>query len=91
MKDMRSAPYDYVLQDLPQFIVKARNIRGWGELSSPNLVGGLIQTEPLSTPVLSRDPSTTESEIIINWTALGSPEDGYSPVIAYNLQWDKGS
>jgi len=41
--------------------------------------------------VLSRDPLTTETEIIIDWTSLASPYDGYAPVIAYNLQWDKGT
>jgi len=34
---------------------------------------------------------TTEAEILINWTALSSPGDGYSDVVAYNLQWDKGT
>jgi len=46
---------------MPQFIVRALNIRGWGELSSPNISGGLIETEPLIAPTLIRDSSTTEA------------------------------
>lgn len=93
IKDLRLglSLYDYTLQDLPQFIVRARNVRGVGSFSNPNTSGGLIQTEPISIPVLSRDPLTTEAEIIINWTALSSPGDGYSSIIAYNLQFDKGT
>jgi hypothetical protein len=60
MKYLRSLPYGYILQDMPQFVIRARNIRGWGALSSPNSIGALIETEPLIAPTLTRDVSTTD-------------------------------
>lgn len=35
----------------------------------------------------TRDPSTTQDEIVINWLALSSPQNGDSEVTSYNLQW----
>ena len=41
MKQLR-LNFGYGLQDLPQFIVRAANIRGFGAYSDANTVGGLI-------------------------------------------------
>lgn len=43
----------------------------------------------MATP--TRDPLTTTIKIIVNWIALGVPENGYSTVESYNLQWDRGT
>ena len=43
----------------------------------------------MAVPV--RDPSTTTSVLVINWLALGIPENGYSEILSYNLQWDRGT
>ena len=40
---------------------------------------------------VTRNSATTEVSILIDWIALSIPENGYSDVTAYNLQWDKGT
>lgn len=35
----------------------------------------------------TRDPSTTQDTIVINWLPLSSPQNGDSDVTSYNLQW----
>ena len=39
----------------------------------------------------TRDSTTTTHVIILNWVALDIPENGYSTVESYNLQWDRGT
>jgi hypothetical protein len=57
LRDLRAglSSYGYSLQDMPQLIVAALNVRGQGMFSDPNTSGGLIQTEPIGIPVLSRN------------------------------------
>lgn len=71
--------------------VRAYNDRGWSEYSLENTSGGLMQTKPHLMAPVTRDSATTDIAIIVNWLALSSPENGDSDVIAYNLQWDRGS
>ena len=49
----------------------------------------VIPAAPASAP--TRNSATGESAIVIDWTALVSPENGGSAVISYNLQWDQGT
>jgi len=35
----------------------------------------------------TRDSSTTQDKIVINWLPLSSPQNGDSDVTSYNLQW----
>jgi hypothetical protein len=39
----------------------------------------------------TRDSSTTIYTIVVNWIALDIPENGYSTIESYNLQWDRGT
>jgi len=48
-------------------------------------VGGTIQTEPSVMNAPTRDESTTDEEIVINWLPLYSPQNGDSPITSYNL------
>ena len=41
--------------------------------------------------IVRRNAATTDNEIIIDWDALVSPDNGDSAILAYNLQWDQGS
>jgi len=83
--------YDYALQEMPLFKVRAYNERGWSDYSDPNTEAALIQTEPDAMAPVTRNAATVEAEIIIDWVALANPEDGYATIAAYNLQWDKGT
>lgn len=69
----------------------AHNANGWGPYSEPTLDGALIQSIPnkMATPV--RDPSTTIEVLVVNWATLEIPDNGYSEIESYNLQWDRGT
>jgi hypothetical protein len=41
--------------------------------------------------VPTRDDLTTTVRLVVNWLALSVPDDGYSPIQSYNLQWDSGT
>ena len=72
--------------------VQARNARGWGPFSEENTAGAVVITEPLQMPAPLRDSdATTTTQIKVDWEALAPPEDGMSPVLTYNLEWDGGS
>jgi hypothetical protein len=36
---------------------------------------------------VTRNVKTTQDEIVVDWVALNSPENGDSQVTSYNLQW----
>ena len=68
--------------------MRARNANGYGEFSTPNSVGALIQTEPeqMSTPV--RGAQTSETQLHVTWSAstdsvLANPPD----ITSYHLQY----
>jgi hypothetical protein len=37
------------------------------------------------------DAATTTTQIKVDWEALEAPENGMSPVLTYNLEWDAGT
>jgi len=37
------------------------------------------------------DATTTNTQIVVDWSALTTAESGYSDAISYNLYWDSGS
>ena len=76
---------NYEQGDVPQFKVSAYNARGSGTESDANSIGAVIKTEPGKMLAVSRNSATVENEVIIDWQALSSPENGDSEVIAYNL------
>mmetsp|Transcript_29134 Transcript_29134/g.28192 ORF Transcript_29134/g.28192 Transcript_29134/m.28192 type:complete len:232 (-) Transcript_29134:211-906(-) len=43
----------------------------------------------MNTP--TRGSLTSTSQIEVDWSTLSSPEDGYSSILSYHLQWDEGS
>ena len=50
-----------------------------------------MQTVPLIPSAPTRDSSTTSTQLVVNWSQISSPNDGGSPIISYNLQYDAGS
>ena len=69
----------------------AHNAVGWGPISDPTADGALIQSTPLKMFTPERDSRTTTAVIYINWEPQVVPENGYSDILSYNLQWDRGS
>ncbi len=74
-------------------VVAARNLNGWGPFSDPTplALGALIQTFPQKMGAPVRLSTTTVQSLFVEWTPLNVPENGYSTVLSYNLQWDMGS
>lgn len=88
---LRAPPYNLVLQQLVVARVRAINSRGPGSYSPDNTVGALIQTEPSAMAAPTRGAATTASAIQAMWSAVTSPQDGYSAVTSYELYWDAGA
>lgn len=38
-----------------------------------------------------RDDSTNTKMVVVNWQAIGNPEDGNSQVLSYSLEYDAGT
>ena len=72
-------------------IYAAHNANGWGPFSDPNTAGAVLETVPNKMAAPTRDPSTTTLKLVVDWVALVSPENGYTAITSYNLQWDRGT
>jgi hypothetical protein len=74
--------------------VQAYNSRGWGDLSSANLLGALAEVVPVAMYSPMNGLLTTETELDITWLALTTQsERGGSTciILSYNLVWDQGT
>ena len=71
--------------------MRAHNLYGFGDLSGVNVAGVAVQTAPAQVLGLGPGPSTTESQIELDWAALVSSADtGGAGILSYNAQWDLG-
>ena len=77
--------------DLLLVKARARNSEGYGQFSSPNSSGALVET----IPVMMHDPETisySTTSITLTWAELlFNNENGASPIISYSLEWDQGT
>lgn len=88
---LQTFPFNLVAGDQIVAVVAARNLNGWGPFSSKTPLGALIQTYPQKMQVPARLSTTTTTSLFVEWTPLNVPENGYSTVLSYNLQWDMGT
>jgi len=80
----------YPINTLIRAIVSATNDLGSSDFSSPNTVGVMTQSRPISTVVASIT-STTQTSITVGWTPLTLSSDlGYAPLIRYQIYWNQG-
>lgn len=70
--------------------MQAHNARGWSAISPANTVGAQIQTVPSIMAAPTRDPLTSNTQLVVDWVALTSPQNGASPVLSYGVMWDQG-
>lgn len=90
--ELRAEPYSLVQGDVVKAKVQARNVNGWGPISTENTVGALIEVEPHQMQQPQNGDGTSQSQIVVNWEALPDLESkGGVDVISYNLQWDKAT
>lgn len=89
---LTAAPFSLSAGDVVQAVVEAHNARGWGPASPENTAGAIIITVPHQMGAPLRDgTATTIAYITVNWTKLAIPQNGMTPVLSYNLEWDSGS
>ncbi len=93
MISLRAAPFS--LEYLDKVIVKiqAHNPRGWSDDYPLNsaATAPLIQTEPLIMPAPTEGSATSRNVVELLWTQVTSPDDGGSPILSYNVYWDRGT
>lgn len=90
--ELRAEPYSLTLGDVVKAKVQARNVNGWSPLSTVNTVGGQIETEPLQMTAPTNGDGTSQSQVVIDWTALPDLESmGGSEIISHHLMWDQGT
>jgi hypothetical protein len=88
---LRAAPYSLAFDSYVLAKVQASNVYGDGLVSDANTSGAKIQREPLQVQSLTRLATTNEARLDFQWTALSTNEEiGGSPILSYNVQWDKG-
>jgi len=82
----------YSLQAGDKIVAKfaARNANGWGPLSLPTDNGAQIKTTPMAMAAPTRDAATTTYKLVVNWQGLEIPQNGYSTILSYNLEWTTG-
>lgn len=88
---LRNGPYNLRRFDLIRVIVRAQNIRGWGEYSDANTVGVTVMTEPDIMTLPINGVLTDEWRIDVSWNAMTSPANGDSAITSYDLQYDNGT
>ena len=65
---------------------KAENVNGISTASVPNSSGATIRTVPSTMNVPVKDPTSTQSMIVLTWSPITNPVDtGNSAIISYNL------
>lgn len=70
-------------------MIRAKNARDYGDYSEVNTVGALIEQEPDSMGTLSFDMTTsTNSQIVLTWSALTGTAKGGSGVSIDNYEVD---
>ena len=93
LSTLRAAPYNLIYNDMVVAKARAKNSKGFGHFSEPNIFGARVSQKPskMNPPSLNIELSTLTS-ITVFWSPLTSGEDnGGSAIDSYNLVWDAGT
>jgi hypothetical protein len=91
MTALTASPFTLAFDDLVTIRAKATNSLGTATAYSPvNTSGARIRRIP-STMAIPTLVSYTDTSISIQWTALASPDNGNSAILAYVVQMEAGS
>lgn len=88
MATLLDAPYSLVVGDSIIVTVEAYNNYGWSAASIDSDGVLLVQTEPDTPSIPTRDSATTSSSLVVDWTA---PATNGASITSYNLYWDAGT
>jgi len=92
MSVLTTSPYSLDQGDSVYAQVAASNLIGEGSLTADNAVAATVQVEPHQPSAApTRDPTSSDTQLVVNWAALSDPEDGGSAVTSYHLQYDDAS
>ena len=93
LSTLRESPFNLVYDDLVIVKGRAKNSKGFGHYSEPNIFGARISQIPITMdpPRVDVDLSTLNS-ITVDWDALTlGVGNGGSAIDSYNLIWDAGT
>jgi hypothetical protein len=92
MSKLYAAPFSLALADPIYVRVSAYNVNGWSPTSTPSSGATTVRTTPTRMNAPVRDAASSDSQIIVTWTALTAAADtGGAPISSYRLFWDDGS
>lgn len=84
MVTLLELPFLLTQGTLIQAKVIAINLVGEGSPSSTNLSGAILETVPLKPPVApSKNPTTTKTQVVVDYKHLFGTADGGSVITAY--------
>jgi len=88
MTSLWAAPFSLAQGAVVRAQVRAHNDRGWSAASSANTAGAGVEVVPHQMASVTRGSSTSDTAVVIDWTALASPENGGTAVLGYALYTD---
>lgn len=91
MTSLWAAPFSLAQGAIVQAQVLAHNDRGWSGASAANTAGAAVEVVPHQMAAVTRGSSTSDTAVVIDWTALVSPENGGAAVLGYALYTDDAS
>ena len=94
MSDLTAVPFNYLFQDVVIVRVSAANsYPGFGPVSpsSDALTGAAIRVVPVQMAAPTKDSSSTDATVTMDWVSISGTDAGNSAVIAYSLYWDGGN
>jgi hypothetical protein len=92
MAAFTAPPFGLLQGALIRVRAAAFNVRGWGLPSAPSSGGAAVRTPPTYMAAPARDPSSSDSQIVLVWSPLSSTADtGGAAILSYGLEWDAGS
>lgn len=92
MATLTAAPFSLERGELVLVRARAYNFNGWSVYSPTNTDGARVKTPPTFMYPPVRDPSSSDSQIVLTWSTLTSEADsGGAQILSYGLEWDSGS
>jgi len=92
MATLSAAPFSLERGDLVQARARAYNSNGWSVESATNTDGARVRTPPTFMHPPVRDPTSSDSQIVLTWSTLTAEEDtGGAAILSYGLEWDAGT
>ena len=88
MTSLWAAPFSLPQGATVQAQILAHNDRGWSGASTANSAGAEVEVVPHQMAAVARGSATSDTAVVIDWTALASPANGGTAVLGYALYTD---